>query len=560
MRAPIKGTVRYHRLRRGPVEDGDELGRRPLPGASLRPLHSGFLAAADRFGHSPALQVADETLTFADLRRSAGSLAATLTRHTPLGGTPLTAVFAYRTSTAFTGVLAALFRGHGYVPLNRTFPADRTRLMLERSGARAVVVDRESTEQLDEVVGPVAERLLLVLPDEPSAERFAGRWPQHLVLAGPDLEPDDRWSPVPVDEDAGAYLLFTSGSTGVPKGVLVTQGNVRHLVDVMVERYGFTKEDRFSQMFDMTFDLSVFDMFVAWEVGACVCCPPAKSLLAPAEFIRSSALTVWFSVPSAAMIMRRLGMLKPGSYPSLRWSLFCGEPLPLDVARAWGEAAGSSVVENLYGPTEATVACTVYRWDPQRTEGESVLGLVPIGAPVRGMTTSVVDDNLRPVSLGDDGELLLAGPQVTPGYWHDPDKTAAAFVLPPGEEMVHYRTGDRVRSSADGGVLHYLGRMDNQIKVHGHRVELGEVEAAIRRESGVDAVVAVGWPRIATGAGGIVAFLGATDIDVPTLQKRLGSSLPEYMRPRRFVLLDALPVNANGKFDRKALLSTLEDR
>ncbi|HEV3363252.1 MAG TPA: AMP-binding protein, partial [Acidimicrobiia bacterium] len=280
-----------------------------MPGASLRPLHSGFLAAADRFGPRPALQVGGETLTFAALRRRAASLAATLTMHAPTGGTSLTAVFASRTTTAFTGVLAALFRGHGYVPLNRTFPADRTRLMLERSGARAVVVDRESAEQLDEGVGPVAEPLLLVLPEESSAERFAGRWPQHVVLAGPDLETADRWSPLPVDEDAGAYLLFTSGSTGVPKGVLVTHGNVRHLVDVMVERYGFTEDDRFSQMFDMTFDLSVFDMFVAWEVGACVCCPPARSLLAPAEFIRSSDLTVWFSVPSAAMIMRRLGML-----------------------------------------------------------------------------------------------------------------------------------------------------------------------------------------------------------------------------------------------------------
>jgi acyl-coenzyme A synthetase/AMP-(fatty) acid ligase len=258
------------------------------------------------------------------------------------------------------------------------------------------------------------------------------------------------------------------------------------------------------------------------------------------------------------MIMRRLGMLKPDSYPALRWSLFCGEPLPMDVTGAWAAAAPSSVVENLYGPTEATVACTLYRWDPERSPAECVLGLVPIGAPVPGMEVSVVDDALGPVAPGEDGELLLAGPQVTPGYWNDAEKTAAAFVAPPGKETVHYRTGDRVRSSADGTVLHYLGRLDNQIKVHGHRVELGEVEAAVREGSGVDAVVAVGWPRIATGAGGIVAFLGATDVDVPAVQKRLTESLPDYMRPRRFVLLDALPVNPNGKFDRKALLSMLE--
>jgi amino acid adenylation domain-containing protein len=502
--------------------------------------------------------VGGETLTFTMLHDRAAGMAATLQKHTPAGGSELTAVFAYRSATAFTGVLAALLRGHGYVPLNRTFPADRTRLMLERSGARAVIVDSASAEQLDVVLERMTEPILVVLPDEESSERFARRWPDHRVVAGTELEPAEEWSPVAVSEDAGAYLLFTSGSTGVPKGVLVTHGNVRHLVDVMVERYGVTEQDRFSQMFDMTFDLSVFDMFVAWEAGACVCCPSAKSLLGPAEFIRSSELTLWFSVPSAAMIMRRLGMLKPDSYPSLRWSLFCGEPLPMDVTGAWAAAAPNSVVENLYGPTEATVACTLYRWDPARSPEECVLGLVPIGAPVPGMDVSVVDDQLQPVAPGEDGELLLSGPQVTPGYWRDPEKTAAAFVVPPGQEAIHYRTGDRVRSSAGGTVLHYLGRLDNQIKVHGHRVELGEVEAAVRKESGVDAVVALGWPRIATGAGGIVAFLGATDVDIPAVQKRLTESLPDYMRPRRFILLEALPVNSNGKFDRKALLSMLE--
>ena len=154
----------------------------------------------------------------------------------------------------------------------------------------------------------------------------------------------------------------------------------------------------------------------------------------------------------------------------------------------------------------------------------------------------------------------MSGPQVTMGYWRDPEKTAAAFVVPPGRDEVFYRTGDRVRRPRDDGPLTYRGRVDHQIKVLGHRVELGEVEAAIRAESGEDAVVAIGWPPTPAGAGGIVAFLAATDVDVPELLERLRARLPAYMVPREVRLLEALPLNANGKYDRGALRRSLDEK
>jgi non-ribosomal peptide synthetase component F len=333
---------------------------------------------------------------------------------------------------------------------------------------------------------------------------------------------------------------------------------VRAFIETIVERYGIDERDRCSQTFDLTFDLSVFDMFVAWERGACVCCPSERELMAPGSFVRRAGLTVWFSVPSTGAFMRKLGMLKPDSYPSLRWSLFCGEPLPDEVARAWAAAAPNSTVENLYGPTEATIACTVQAFDPARPRELSVNGIVPIGEPLGDMTALVVDEDLREVAPGGDGELLMAGPQVTPGYWHDPERTAAAFVVPPGRDAVHYRTGDRVRRPTNGGPLAYLGRVDHQIKVLGHRVELGEIEAALREESGIDAAIAVGWPLTPSGAGGIVAFLGDLEVDVDALRSALSARLPDYMVPRKVVLLEELPLNANGKFDRRALLASLE--
>jgi amino acid adenylation domain-containing protein len=522
-------------------------------------LVSGFLDSARRFPDRPALEVAGEGLSYARLADLARSLATTLARRTPAGGPELTAVFAHRSRTAFVGVLGSLLRGHGYVPLNCTFPPERSRLMLERAGCKAVVVDEASAAQLDAVLAGNEGPLLLVLPDLDDVSHLRARWPGHEIVGALDLDAPDGLDTPPVDRDALAYLLFTSGSTGIPKGVAVAQRNVCAFLDAVVDRYGVTETDRLSQTFDLTFDLSAFDMFVAWERGACLCCPPQHVLIKPDAFIRDSRLTIWFSVPSTAVFMKRLGSLKPGRLPDLRWSLFCGEPLPVEVAEAWAEAAPGSIVENLYGPTELTIACTVYRWAPERSATESLLGLVPIGTALPGMSGFVADEQLREVAPGEEGELLMTGPQLTLGYWDDPERTAVAFVRPPGRAEVHYRTGDRVRRpTGPGEPLLYLGRLDHQLKIQGHRVELGEIEAVLRDESGVDAAIAMGWPRTPSGAGGVVAFLGSLDVDVEGLRVRMAERLPSYMVPREIHLLSTLPLNANGKFDRNALAARLE--
>jgi acyl-CoA synthetase (AMP-forming)/AMP-acid ligase II len=202
----------------------------------------------------------------------------------------------------------------------------------------------------------------------------------------------------------------------------------------------------------------------------------------------------------------------------------------------------------------------VQPFDPADESGGAELnGVVAIGEPFGGTRTTVADADLREVAPGEEGELLLSGPQVTPGYWLDAEKTAAAFVHPPGTEAVHYRTGDRVRRPlAAGEPLLYLGRMDHQIKVMGHRVELGEIEAVLREASGVDAAIAIGWPLTDSGAGGIAVFIADPDADVAALREQLAERLPDYMVPRRFELLEELPLNANGKFDRRAMLASLE--
>ena len=526
-----------------------------------REVHSGFLRSAERFPDRPALEVEGREHTYAELLDRARAIAATLQARAPADGPPLTAVFAYRNVTAFAGLLGALLRGHGYVPLNRTFPIERTRVMLGASGCRAIVCDEASAQQFDEATAGIGEPLLVLLPDLDDVAEIAARLPRHTVLGRRDMVAPDAWEFAAVDPQAMAYLLFTSGSTGVPKGVMISHRNVNHYVDALVERYAVTEEDRFSQTAELTFDNSVLDMFVPWQQGACVCCPSQKSLINPGRYIRDSRLTVWFSVPSTPIFMKRFGALKPGSYPALRWSLFAGEALPVEVAESWLAAAPNSTVENLYGPTEVTVDCLIYRWDPERSPAECELGVVPIGHPLPDMDYRVVDASLNEVAPGETGELLVSGPQVGLGYWRDPDKTAAAFVVPPGSDLVHYRTGDRVRrpAAADGPVT-YLGRVDHQVQIFGERIELGEIEAVLRDESGTDAVVAVGWPPAGAGAAqAIEAFVGDTSIDVRSLKERLKARLHGHMVPRRLHLLDELPLNANGKFDRGALTRMLDE-
>lgn len=518
------------------------------------------MRSAEAHPDRPALVVGAESLSYAELRRRASALASLLVERTPKSGPLWTGIFAHRSTSAFVGVLAALLRGHGFVPLNRTFPAARTRTMLERSGCRALVVDAESASQLEVVLAGARDDLLVVAPELDDVSELAARLPGHTVLGRREVEERSGSLAVkPAADDAVAYLLFTSGSTGQPKGVLVAHRNVTPFIRTMADRYGIREDDRCSQTFDLTFDLSVFDMFVTWERGACLYCLPDKTLLQPGRFIRDHALTVWFSVPSVAMFLRRLGMLQPGRFPSLRWSLFCGEALPVEIAEAWAAAAPNSALENLYGPTEATIACTLYRWEGARSRSESRRGLVPIGQPTPRTDVAVVDADLAEVGVEEEGELLVAGPQVTLGYLDDRARTEAAFVVPPGKSAVHYRTGDRVVRSRAGD-LHYLGRMDDQIQVHGHRVELGEVEAALREATGADAVVALGWPLTGSGAGGVVAFVAANgDLDVAAARAALAARLPDYMVPRTVHTLTELPLNANGKFDRGALRTLLED-
>ena len=216
------------------------------------------------------------------------------------------------------------------------------------------------------------------------------------------------------------------------------------------------------------------------------------------------------------------------------------------------------MIENIYGPTELTIACTAYRWDDVNSPAECEQGIVPIGEPFEDMHALIVDEQLREVEEGSDGELLMTGPQLSLGYWQDEQRTKSAFVPVTKDERTYYRTGDRVRRAGRDKPLVYLGRLDNQIKILGHRVELGEVEAVIREISGVAGVVALGWPRTGSGADAIEVFFETNAFDKQELINRLKTRLPPYMVPRGIRVIERFPLNASGKYDRRALQVIVE--
>ncbi|MFE1322877.1 AMP-binding protein [Kitasatospora phosalacinea] len=447
-------------------------------------------------------------------------------------------VLARKGPEAYTAILAALFAGAAVVPLRPDFPAARLAQMADAAGVQVLVADREALPALAEVRG---NRAVLLVGPEGAVQ--ADGLPYATLKTDPAAAPA---APLPTAPDDLAYVLFTSGSTGRPKGVRLTHGAFAHYFSLLDARYDFGPDDVFSQVFDLNFDCSVFDLFCAWGAGAEFLTLPPQAFRALPEFLAEHGVTVWFSTPSAIALVRRTGGLAPGALPGLRWSFFAGEALTCRDVEDWRAAAPAATVENLYGPTELTVTIAAYRWSDTGTPAVAVNGVVPIGAVHAGHEVLLLDPDGQPAE--EVGELCIAGPQLTPGYL-DPGDGAGRFLERGGR--TYYRTGDRARRiGPDGTDLAYLGRLDSQIQVQGWRIEPAEVEHALRALGVRDAVV-VGAP---TPAGTVlVAYYTGAAVPAVDLVRGLRELVPAGAIPRRFLQVEEFPLSPNRKVDRGAL-------
>lgn len=447
---------------------------------------------------------------------------------------------------AIFGILKA---GAAYVPVDAESPAARGAYILDNCQVKVLLTE----ERLAPAIGEELDRLgaapvVLALPD-------AGQGPALPRLLD-ELQGRDPAAPV-ATADVGlgdiAYILYTSGSTGNPKGVVLSHGNARSFVDWCSDTFRPTGDDTFSSHAPFHFDLSILDIYVAIKHGARLVLigeELGKDPFRLAEAIAAERITIWYSTPSILSLLANFGKLERYDHGSLRMVFFAGEVFPLPQFALLKKKWPHPRYFNLYGPTETNV-CTWY--EVPSDDSWTTMSTFPIGRiclPNRGRA---VDEEGQDVPRGEEGELVVAGPNVMQGYWNLPDRNARAFITDDGG-VPWYRTGDIVREMPSGEYV-YLSRRDRMVKRRGYRIELGEIETGLMRHPDIREAAVVAEPDADSGVR-IAAFVSCVEgkrLGVIALKSAAAANLPPYMIPDLFSVLDALPRTSTDKIDYQSL-------
>ncbi len=481
----------------------------------------------DRWGRTVPDRLAHvsggRTLTYGALARQSDIIAVYLHEALPDSHAPV-AIYGHKEPEMLIAFMGAIKAGHPYIPLDSTTPPQRIERVLSISGAPLMLTPDRVADLVATTTGSVPQSAYLPQPDDPF------------------------------------YIIFTSGSTGEPKGVVITHGCLESYLDWMLDEQIFAEQrETFLNQAPFSFDLSVMDLYGSLATGGTLFSLSQAEITNPAQLYQTlahSEVTVWVSTPSFAQLCLAERTFTAARLSHVRKFLFCGETLTPEVATALLDRFPQAQVWNMYGPTEATVATTSIRIVP------AVLGryhALPVGYPKPDGRVLVVDEEGQPVAEGERGEIVIAGPNVSPGYLNRPDLTAKAFFAMDGRRA--YRTGDW--GHYQDGLLFCEGRSDHQIKLHGHRIELGDVEIHLQALPGVrDAIVV---PKRKDGqADWLAAFVilneppnGSEFEAGRLLRQRLAEQLPAYMLPRHFYFLPSFPMTANGKADRQQLAQML---
>lgn len=493
-------------------------------------LLKGILSSFKTYPDRTAFKIRKTTYSYKDLEKRVACILSALEDISP--EEEIIGVWAADDIDTYSSILAILFSGRGFMPVNPQNPTDKNIRIVSHSGIKT---------------------LLAPLPKEKTIELTSTN---HLkILSTRDISESDLVISVPPPSpETIAYLLFTSGSTGIPKGVPITRGNLDAFINAFLKiGYSINEQDRCLQMFDLTFDFSIATYFTPLYKGASVYTVPHKGIRYNhvLNLLLEEKLTVAPMVPSILNHLR--SFFSELKLDDLKYCYFCGEALHENVLKDFAECAPHARFVNFYGPTEATVFSLAYEWVPGSTANKSFNGIVCIGRPMEHLHAIIMDEHNQILPVNQRGELCLTGAQVTPGYWQDEERNKSAF-LPAWfdcMEVLFYHTGDEAFIDNDGDFM-FTGRLDNQVKIQGFRVELSEIEYFTREFTGISNVAAVAFESKIDNLR-IHLFVENYPDHTDNIKNYLKSKLPHYMIPSGITSLDKLPLNQNGKIDRVKL-------
>lgn len=496
-----------------------------------------FQEVASRRGDHPAIWFhQDRQITYAELNKLANRIARLLINQGAKKG-DVVCLAGEKTSNTFASMIASLKIGCTYAILDPDSPVERLRKILSTCRPGFLLAETDFANRLAEITSELNIKAI----DHLDTDSFDDSdLPETRFVTGSDP----------------AYIMFTSGSTGFPKGAVMTHANVLNLIDWSEETFSITPADVLTNVNPLYFDNSVFDFYSSLFTGARLV-PFSKAEVSDPGLLvakaAEAACTVWFSVPSLLLFLQTMKAVDGRHLSSLRCFIFGGEGYPKAKLKALYDAySPRSELFNVYGPTECTCICSSYKI----TENDFVdlQGLPPLGQIAKNFSFLILDDDNAEATPGDIGELCLLGPNVGKGYYNDPARTAAAFVQNPRHDAfpeMMYKTGDLVRLDPADGKLYICGRKDNQIKHMGYRIELEEIESALHcLEHVTEAVV---LHSNTNGRSRIVAVVAGEEFDSNTMRTDLKQIIPAYMVPSVFYREDVLPKSPNGKVDRRSL-------